>query len=220
MKAEIIDSCRTTGLFKGIVDGCPSYPISPRPHEEIVAIAMFIQPVQSLAASFIDRNGFRRMVLVCMTEITPRSKFTLSQFKFNSSPCRIPVLSANVTKDKSHGEVMSASPPLFLCVLRDVAKRQFDNSRDCDFSDLPPCHSAQMYAHLLCQRRLSVSRLTAKLLKLILSHKINIGIMPTMCKGESSELSLLGSPPRSSQGRFSQHALPNLLRSQLALANK
>jgi hypothetical protein len=58
MEPEIIDSCRATGLFKGIIDGGPSDSITPRPHEEIVAIAMLIQPVQSLAGSLIDRNGF------------------------------------------------------------------------------------------------------------------------------------------------------------------
>ena len=57
MEPEIIDSGRTTDLFKGIVDGGPADSIAPRPHKEIVAVAMLIQPVQSLAGSFIDGNG-------------------------------------------------------------------------------------------------------------------------------------------------------------------
>jgi hypothetical protein len=43
-ESEIVDSSRRTGLFKRIVDGRPSYPVSPQPHKEIVAIAMLIQP--------------------------------------------------------------------------------------------------------------------------------------------------------------------------------
>ena len=109
MEAEIFDFCRSTGLFKGIVDGGPSYPISPRPHKEIIAVAMLIQPVQSLAGSFIYRNGPPPHGLGLHDEITPRSRFTSSHFRFRASPCRTPVLSAKVTKGKSHGDVMSAS---------------------------------------------------------------------------------------------------------------
>jgi hypothetical protein len=57
MEAEIFDSSRLTGLFKDIVDGCPSNSITPRPHKEVIAIAVLIQPVQRLPARLIDRNG-------------------------------------------------------------------------------------------------------------------------------------------------------------------
>ena len=46
MEAEICDSCRTTGLFKGIVDGYLADGASPRPHKQKLAVAVLLKPIQ------------------------------------------------------------------------------------------------------------------------------------------------------------------------------
>ena len=48
VEAEIFNLSRFAGLLEGIVDRALADPIAPRPHKQVIAVAVFLEPVPSV----------------------------------------------------------------------------------------------------------------------------------------------------------------------------
>jgi len=81
METEIVDFDRTTGPFKGIVDGHLADRSAPRPHKQKLAVAVRLKPVERLARRFVDGDGLSPQGLTLNDRDRPALKVHIFPFE-------------------------------------------------------------------------------------------------------------------------------------------